>query len=460
MAKASRLGYHAPVRPLLLARTMDELVQMDEDEATRSYLDSHNCRVLFRLTGFFAVATAAGAVAMLGLGRQLELGLSVAVLVVLRALYLVRERPAFSRHFRPVLLAYLALQLVALRTLITAGAAVTAADMALPVLVLFFRLRWPPAAIPVAALWAVSCGRQLVAFAAAGDELDLVRVAGQSLISLAVLTLGDHLATTMRRIFVGDWRRESRRYRERSRMQEELGDARKIQLSMLPRTAPEIAWLDVAGISIPASEVGGDYYDYFTLSESRQVVVVADVAGHGVASGLLLSGIRSCLHLMHQDSSPEPTEVLARLDRMVRETTTRHFFVTLLYALFDADRGAVTLASAGHPPLLRYRAAGREVDELELPSLPLGTGLVSRRGQRTLTYAPDDIFLLYSDGIAETLNDRREVYGYGRLSQRLRGTAHDRSARELRNTLLEDIVTFKGDCEQTDDITLVVIKAR
>ncbi|MCP4655427.1 MAG: PP2C family protein-serine/threonine phosphatase, partial [bacterium] len=255
------------------------------------------------------------------------------------------------------------------------------------------------------------------------------------------------------------WRREHHRSRERRRMQEELDDARKIQLSMLPRSDPHIPWLDVAGISVPASEVGGDYYDYFTISESREVIVVGDVAGHGVASGLLLSGIRSCLHLL-QETPLAPAEILAKLDRMVRQTTGRRMFVTLLYALFDHAAQTLTLAAAGHPPLLRFSAASGLVEEFATPALPLGTGLDSTPREITLPFQRDDIFLLYTDGIAETLNARGELYGDERLRHRLSALPHERNAKEIRDMILGDVWSFKADGEQLDDITVVVAKVR
>ena len=242
-------------------------------------------------------------------------------------------------------------------------------------------------------------------------------------------------------------------------MREELHDARKIQLSMLPRKDPKIPWLDVAGISIPASEVGGDYYDYFSPCESRQAIVIADVAGHGVASAMLLSGIRSCLYML-QESPLQPAEILTKLDRMVRQTTGTRLFVTMLYAVFDYERTELTYSVAGHPPLLRYRTDRHEVEEIGHAALPLGTALGNALTEKTAPFSPGDIFLFTTDGIAETLNGRQELYGNERLSHRLRTTAHDRSAKEIRDTLLGGVWNFKGDCEQTDDITMVVVKVR
>lgn len=445
------------VRPLLSARSMDDLVVLPRGTAVRSFFDALNCRVLFRLLAVFSLAELGGALVMLGTGRFAELATSVGMLAVIRLLYAGRDHPAFERHFRPILLGYLSAQLAQLRSL-TGGASLTPIEIVLPFTLLFFRLRWQHLLVPLGALWAASAGNHLMVSLIGGQPLEPWAIGAPTAVSLAVLALGHTLTQAAQLEFIDKWRTAQRRYHEQRRMREELGDARRIQLSMLPDGDPRLPWLDVAGISIPASEVGGDYYGYFRISDSRLVVVVADVAGHGMASGLLLSGIRSCLHLLHLEEPEEPAIILDKLDRMV-QTTSRQFFVTLLYTLFDQDRRTIAVAAAGHPPLLRYRAADGEVEEVDLPSLPLGTSLRDRRRQRLLTFDPGDILLLYTDGIAETLNAGGAVYGYQRLHHRLRATDHGQSAQEIRNTLLGDIVAFKGDCEQTDDITLVVIKA-
>ena len=439
---------------------MDELVLLPEAGAERLYLDSLNGQVLFRLLPFFAAWAMVEAMVWLGNGQQLQVPRSLFSLALISWLYQARQRRVLTEHFRPILLAYLSLQLVLLRLLdLAPDAGLQPQDFLLPAAVLFFRLLPAQAAVPLGALWLASAGRSLLAGAWAGELPSLWPILGLSAIYVVVVNWVARRTRRLRRSFLDDWRREHRRHRERSRMREELDDARKIQLSMLPRRDPEIPWLDVAGISIPASEVGGDYFGYFTLEESRQAIVVADVAGHGVASGLLLSGIRSCLYLL-QESPLSPAETLTKLDRMVRSTTVSRLFVTMLYAVFDYERKELSYSVAGHPPLLAYRADRHEVEEIGHEALPLGTALGNDLAERTVSFRRGDIFLFYTDGIAETLNGRQQLYGNDRLAHRLRTTAHDRSAREIRDTMLGDVWSFKGDGEQTDDITMVVVKVR
>ena len=439
---------------------MDELILLSEGDARRVFFDSRNARVLFRLLKFFALWAVFEALIWISEGEPLQAIRSVLTLVLVRWLLYVRDRPVMRRYFRPIFLGYLAAQLLLLRVFEPElAAAFQPQDYFLPGALLFFRLPMRQAAVPVGALWLASSGRHLVTVSLADRMVDFWQLLILSAISIVVVRWVGRLTTRLENQFLDTWRRESRRHRERNRMREELDDARKIQLSMLPRRDPRIPWLDVAGISIPASEVGGDYYDYFEVSESRQTIVIADVAGHGVASGLLLTGIRSCLYLL-QESPLSPRETLSKLDRMVRQTTGTRLFVTMLYALFDDDRKELTLSAAGHPPLLHYSADSGEVEEIGLEALPLGTPLGNDLGEKTVQFGPGDIFLFYTDGIAETLDGRQQLYGNERLIHRLRVTSHDRSAREIRDTLLGDVWNFKGDGEQTDDITMVVVKVR
>lgn len=433
---------------------------MGELEAVRTYFDGRNCRILVRLLWVMGIVSVGALIATLAESKGWRVAMPAVSLALVRFLFWARERPFFSRSFRTILLSYMTVQMLLVWGLyVRREEPFFPFDFMLPWLLLLFCQPSGQAGIPITVWWAVTAGRNLLEAALGVTPLSYGLLIGETAVCLVVLAISGKLFRDRYREFLAQWRKENHRFRERMRMRGELDDARRIQLSMLPRTDPHLAWLDVAGISIPASEVGGDYYDYLRISETKQAIVVGDVAGHGVASGLLLSGVRSCLYLLKETPLP-PAEVLTRLDRMVRETTGKRVFVTLAYALFDQETMSLAFASAAHPPLLHYRAATGEVDEIVLPALPLGTGIPSHIEDRHLAFDHDDIFLLTSDGIAETTNARGDVYGADRLRQRLRATSHDATAREIRDNLLGDVWSFKGDAPQTDDITLVVIKAR
>lgn len=263
---------------------------------------------------------------------------------------------------------------------------------------------------------------------------------------------------TYRRIrrYRARWRAEAERQRDRLRMKRELEYAREIQLSMLPRESPEVDWLDLAALSLPATEVGGDYYDYFRLGDRRLAVVVGDVTGHGVASGLVLSGVRSCLNLL-QDELVRPGEVLERVNRMLKRTASPRMLMTLAVAVLDGDEGSVTVATAGHPPVLVVRRDGT-VSEVGNGSLPLGAFDEVRYAERRSRVGAGDVLLMFSDGVVETVGADDEQFGWQRLRDVLDETPRDASAREVRDALLRELWSFKGDRPQIDDVTMVAAR--
>src|SRR5258708_21328967 len=180
-------------------------------------------------------------------------------------------------------------------------------------------LSWGPTGLVVGGGAAAAAGTAAGGVAAGGTAAsaagDHGLAVGWTVAVAGCLVLSGVLTQLDKRRFLAVWRREHARSRERLRMREEIEYARKIQLSMLPQAPPDIGWLDLSAASLPATEVGGDYYDTFRLAPSRLVLVIADVSGHGLASGLLLSGVRSCLYLLEADlASPQ---ALGPLDPMV-----------------------------------------------------------------------------------------------------------------------------------------------
>ncbi len=283
----------------------------------------------------------------------------------------------------------------------------------------------------------------------------LEALATQAAIAITVVALSIPALRRDRRDFAERFQIERSRDREQSRMRKELDSARQIQLSMLPRRDPQFPGLDISAASLPAAEVGGDYYEYFPLDDDRLVVVLADVAGHGVASGLLLSGVRSCLHLMKgQDQSA--ADIVSQLDQMVRDTTEKRMFITLAYALFDLKARQLVLASAGHPPPIILRNGVASIPMIESP--PLGTQLPHTFVERSIDLELGDRIVLYTDGLTEMTSDDGEMYGEDRLAARIARIAPEHNARAVREAVLTDVWNYKGNDEQMDDVTLVSIK--
>lgn len=273
-----------------------------------------------------------------------------------------------------------------------------------------------------------------------------------------LLALGVELffSYRLRREVVADFTERRSQAREQIRMRDELRYARELQLSMLPEYAPRIDWVELSATSIPATEVGGDYYDYFVAGD-RVALVCGDVAGHGMASGLVLSAIRSGFTLL-RDSLTDPAAVLKRLHDLVAETSRRRMLVTVAVVLLDHTTRRATIASAGHPPIVVAHADGT-AEMIELYAPPLGVRLPVEIPQRSIDFAPGDLFVLHSDGIYETLSAEGETYGIDRLMQMVRENV-GLDAEALRDAILADLDRFRGRAVPEDDVTLVVAKVR
>jgi serine phosphatase RsbU (regulator of sigma subunit) len=262
------------------------------------------------------------------------------------------------------------------------------------------------------------------------------------------------LSRRARKNVTAQWTERRGSAREQIRMRDELRYARELQLSMLPECAPAVPWADLCAISIPATEVGGDYYDYFVDGE-RVALVCGDVAGHGMASGLVLASMRSGFTLL-KDSLTNPAGVLHRLHDLIAETSRRRMLVTVAVVLLDQTNRRATIASAGHPPVIIARADGT-MEMLNLYAPPLGVRLPVSIPQQQIALNAGDVFILHSDGVYETRNERDEVYGLDRLAEVVSANI-SQTAEALRNAIIADVETFRGGVAQDDDVTVVVAK--
>lgn len=275
-----------------------------------------------------------------------------------------------------------------------------------------------------------------------------------STLTLNVLTCGAEIffSHRLRKSVTGEWSARRASAREQLRMRDELRYARELQISMLPDCAPQLDWLDVCAISVPATEVGGDYYDYF-VEDDRIALVCGDVAGHGMASGLVLSALRSGFTLL-RDNLNDPAAVLRRLHDLVAQTSRRRMLVTVSVVLIDRVHRRATIASAGHPPVILRRVNG-DVETIDLFAPPLGVRLPVEIPQRTIAIEAGDTFVLHSDGIYETRNAHGDEYGLDRLVDLVRAQGNV-TAEELRNAIIGDVATFRDRVEADDDVTVVV----
>ncbi len=247
---------------------------------------------------------------------------------------------------------------------------------------------------------------------------------------------------------------------ENLRMKKELDYAREIQLSMLPKNNATIGELEISAVSLPASEVGGDYFDYFKISETEVGIFICDVSGHGVASGLLLSGLRSCMHLILEDNS-NPKEVIEKLNRMIRKTQSRKMFVTAIFAIIDTGKNKCTLFNAGHLPPYKISGESREIFKIKKHGVALGAmNSVENTGAENevlFDFKKGDKLILYTDGVNEAMNSSKTEYGLESLELYLNNNT-DKKTNDLLNGLLDDVKKFTNNSFQRDDLTLLMIQ--
>jgi len=447
----------AVVADLEQATMSDHELMVGERTALDRYFDVTNARRLSLTLWFLAGTTAIYAVTMFsssGVTRG-----AVAGLIVIADLLLLKYRrtPALEGNLRQTAAAVLIGHLVLIQLFHgAASGGVGFWFFAFPLIAVRFRLASGETVALFASLYAVVAVRLVGESLVTRQSPPFLSLGLFALLYIACFAASWGLSRRLERRFLARWRSESARHRDRLRMKQELEYAREIQLSMLPRHAPSIDWLDVAALSLPATEVGGDYYDYFELGPDRLAMVVGDVTGHGVASGLVLSGVRSSLNLL-RDEMGRPSAVLDRVNLMLKRTSAPRMHMTLAVVVLDRGDRSVVVATAGHPPLLLRRRDG-DVEEVGTGSFPLGAMATASYREDRVGLAPGDVLLLYSDGLVETINQRGDQYGWDRLKGILRGLDGLPGAKEIRDLILRDVWDFKSDAAQVDDVTMLVVR--
>jgi sigma-B regulation protein RsbU (phosphoserine phosphatase) len=255
---------------------------------------------------------------------------------------------------------------------------------------------------------------------------------------------------------------------EKKRLEEELRIAHEIQMSLLPQGPVGIKGLSVTALCVPAREVGGDYYDFVTLDDHRLGVLIADVSGKGTSAALYmaeLKGLVASLSRIHRS----PRELLINANRIIAEHLDARSFITMTYAVIDLRAGAMTYARAGHTPLIYLpgRARdGRSVPRVQILApdglvlgLKIDNGEMFERllEEQTIPLNTGDLYVFFTDGITEAMNERDDCFGETRLGQLVEDHA-DLPSGELRERVLREIEAFVGSAPQHDDMTMILLK--
>jgi phosphoserine phosphatase RsbU/P len=251
---------------------------------------------------------------------------------------------------------------------------------------------------------------------------------------------------------------------EKQRLEEELRIARQIQMSLLPQEAVSHPGLRIAALCLPATEVGGDYYDLLPLSESRLGVLVADVSGKGTSAALYMAELKG-LVLSLSRIYDSPARLLGEANSILAANMDPRSFVTMTYAVVDTAAGTMRYARAGHNPILHLEAATGRTRMLTPPGIGLGMDPGARfeaiLEEAVLPLRSGDVFLFFTDGLTEAMNERSELFGELRLRELMESGGESGGGApvaELKERILAEIRRFVGDAAPQDDMTLVILK--
>ncbi len=245
------------------------------------------------------------------------------------------------------------------------------------------------------------------------------------------------------------------------RLKHELEIARRIQLASLPQTTPMLDGLEIDGLSIPAHEVGGDYFDYLNGVTDGVTIIVGDVSGKGTSAALYMSKVQGILRSLN-NFNLSPRELFIHANKLLFGDIERKSFVTALGGFFLASKRRLVLARAGHLPLYYFNARNATVEEVTPRGLGLGLNSAdlfsSHLEEKTIRYNSGDVFLFLTDGATEAQNAGGDEFGEDRVRDLLLDAA-PLPAAQIRAQIVEKIQSFSDAGVQHDDLTIVVVKA-
>lgn len=247
---------------------------------------------------------------------------------------------------------------------------------------------------------------------------------------------------------------------ERERMAKELEIAQEVQKKLLPKHDIQIQGYDVAGICIPAKEVGGDYYDFISLGSNKFGIVIGDVSGKGVPAAIYMTLTKGIIQA-YMEESISPIKVLTKVNNLMYRTIERDSFVSMIFAVLDLNEKKITYARAGHNPAIYYHHASNILTLMEPDGIALGleNGEKFQKviREKEVKLEINDLLVFYTDGITEAMNENHNEFGEERLLRVIQEN-QDKSAKNLINCIYSRVQNYIGESKRHDDMTMVVLK--
>ncbi len=239
-------------------------------------------------------------------------------------------------------------------------------------------------------------------------------------------------------------------------MAKELSQAGEIQRRLLPAAAPQVPGMDLAGYNLPCRTVGGDYFDFFRLSDGKVAIVVGDVAGKGMPAAMLMSSLQARLQIL-VETDENPSSIVTRLNRSISGNCPDNRFITFFLAIIDPPTGEIRYCNAGHNPPLLVRASGL-TEKLEGGGIILGILPIAQYSEHRIVIESGDTLVLYSDGVSEAMPaGSDEEFGEMRISMSILNRASLPSSK-LIDGVIEDLQLWCAGTPYADDVTLLIVK--
>jgi sigma-B regulation protein RsbU (phosphoserine phosphatase) len=245
--------------------------------------------------------------------------------------------------------------------------------------------------------------------------------------------------------------------RELERTEYEMETARNIQESFLPDLPPPREGFELAALSLPAKQVGGDFYDFIPVSQDKLGLVIADVSGKGVPAALFMALSRTLVRA-NVSQNLTASQSIKRANDLISQEAKFGMFVTLFYAVLDQPTGTLEYVNAGHNPPFVVKGNSKDIILLKAKGIALGVMEDIALEEKTIKLDSHDIVVFYTDGITEAVNGAGEQFGEARLIETINRNA-DLPMKDLINTVKNEVFSFAQGQDQHDDFTMVLLKA-
>jgi sigma-B regulation protein RsbU (phosphoserine phosphatase) len=244
---------------------------------------------------------------------------------------------------------------------------------------------------------------------------------------------------------------------QRRAQEQEFAVARRIQQGLLPKDVLRVNGVEVAGLNLPCFAVGGDYFDYFPMTDGKIALAIADVSGKGVPAALLMSNLQAIFRAECARGASVALVPEQANKQLMESMAGNSKFVTFFYGALDATGCRLSYSNAGHNPPLVVRTDGT-IEELSVGGLLLGVFPLATYDVGEVSLGAGDVVVLFTDGVTEA-ESRHGLYGDERLHALVR-RVREKSAREIGEAIVRDVELYSHGLHQSDDVTIVIVKVK